>query len=121
MDTIIKIIGIIIILMSILYLAKPDIIKHLMEFFKKGLRVYIIALTRFVLAVVFLLAATQCNHPRLVTALGILFLISGLLVIILGPKKIGPIFEWYLAQPPMIFRILSVITLVFGALVLYAA
>jgi len=79
MNTIIKIVGVLIILISILYLAKPDIIKKLMQFFKKDYRVYLIALVRFVLAVIFLLAATQCHHPRIVTAFGILFLISGLL------------------------------------------
>lgn len=121
LNTIIKIIAILIILTAIWYLIKPDFVKALMRFFAKGNRIYIPALLRFTLAVVFLLAAGQSNHPRIIAVFGIIFIISGLLIVILGPNRIRVIFDWYLNQPTFILRVLAVITLAIGALILYAA
>ncbi len=83
----IKSIGVLFILVGILYLVKPEVFKRLMEFFKKGKRMYFAGLIRFILAVVFLLGASDCYIKWVIAAFGILFLISGLLVFMLGPKK----------------------------------
>ena len=46
MENVIKIIGIIIILIGILFLLKPDVMKKLMGFMKKGRRIYLAGLLR---------------------------------------------------------------------------
>jgi hypothetical protein len=50
MDLVIKIIGILFVLIAIGYFSKPAIITGLMEFFKKGKRMYFAGLIRFALA-----------------------------------------------------------------------
>ena len=75
MDIIIKIIGIAFILLAIVYLLKPDVMKALMEFFKQGRRIYFAGLIRFVLAIIFLLAARECDITWVIVAFGILFII----------------------------------------------
>ena len=121
MATVIKIIGILIILMAILYLIKPDALKWLINFIKKGKRIYFIALLRFALAVLFLLAARDCYIPAGIIAFGILFIISGSLILILGAEKIRTILEWYLKQSALFLRILALIALAIGALIIYFA
>ena len=61
MDIVIKIMGIVLVFLAVLYLLKPDIMKSLMEFFKQGKRIYFAGLIRIVLAIVFLLAARECD------------------------------------------------------------
>ena len=121
MNIAIRIVGIAIVFMAVAYFARPTILRHLMAFFKQGKRIYLVAVTRFVLAIVFLLGANSCNLPWVIIAFGVMFIISGLLIFILGPEKVRQIFEWYEGQSVMILRLLAAIALVIGALVVYSA
>ena len=73
MENVIKIVGIIIVLIGILFLLKPDVMKKLMGFMKKGRRIYLAGLLRFTLSVIFLLGASECNYKWIIAAFGILF------------------------------------------------
>lgn len=121
MATVIKIIGIVFVAISIVYLFKPGVIKWLMEFFKKGKRMYFAGLIRFVLAIVFFLSARECDITWAIVAFGILFLISGLLVFMLGPERLRSIIEWWQKQSTLLFRVLALITLAAGGVIIYCA
>jgi uncharacterized protein YjeT (DUF2065 family) len=107
--------------MTIVYFLKPDIMKRLMEFFKQGRRIYFAALLRLVLAVVFLLTARQCSHFWVIFAFGILFIISGLLIFILGLEKVKSYISWWQKQPLVLLRVMALIGLAIGALIIYSA
>ena len=92
---VIKSLGMLFTLMGIAYLLRPDIIKKLMGFFKKGKRIYFAGLVRFALAVVFLIAARECRYSLIIIVSGLIFLTGGLLIFILGTEKIRRIFDWY--------------------------
>ena len=121
MNIVIKIVGIVIVFAAVMYLLKPDIMKKLMEFFKQGKRIYLIGLIRFALAVILLLGAGQCRFAWVIILLGILFIISGLLIFILGTERVKSILDWYLKQPLTILRLLALIALAIGAVIIYAA
>ena len=118
---VIKSFGMLFALMGIAYLLRPDIIKKLMGFFKKGKRIYFAGLIRFALAVVFFVAARECRYPWIIFASGIIFLISGLLIFMLGPEKIRRILDWYQDQPALIFRIIALVVLIFGVIIILSA
>ena len=117
----IKSLGILFTLMGIVYLLRPDFIKRLMGFFKKGKRIYFAGLIRFALAVVFLIASRECRYPLVIIASGLIFLTGGLLIFVLGPEKIRRIFDWYEQQPFIIFQVIAVVVLVFGMIVIFSA
>ncbi len=121
MDTVVKIIGIVINSIATVYLLKPQFMKQIMEFFKQGKRIYFAALLRLVLAVVFLLAARECDITWVIVLLGILFLISALLIFILGAEKVKSILDWYLKQSLLVLRLFALIALAVGAIIIYAA
>ncbi|MFA5252111.1 MAG: hypothetical protein WC454_05965 [Phycisphaerae bacterium] len=121
MGLVIRIIGVVFVFITILYFLKPDVMKSLMEFFKQGRRVYFAALMRFVLAIVFLLAADQCRYFWVIFAFGVLFIISGLLIFILGLEKVKSYISWWQKQPAMLLRIVALIGLGLGALIIYSA
>lgn len=118
---VIKSLGMLFVLMGIAYLLRPDIIKRFMGFFKKGKRIYFAGLLRFALAVVFLVAARECRYPWIIIASGLIFLTGGLLIFLFGPEKIRRILDWYQEQTALIFRIIAVIVLVFGAIIIFSA
>jgi len=121
MAVVIKIIGAAIILLGLLYFVKPQIMKSLLEFFKKGSRIYIAGLLRLTLAVVFLISATECHIKWVIIVVGILMMLGGLLIFVLGPRRISPILEWWQRQSILLLRVLAIITLAIGALIIYAA
>ena len=118
---VIKILGLVIAAIGIVYIIKPSVMNRIIEFFKKGKRLYIAAPLRLALAVVFLLGARECRYFWVIFALGILFLITGILVLVLGPKKLTPMLEWWLKQPTLLLRLIALITVVFGVIIIISA
>jgi uncharacterized protein YjeT (DUF2065 family) len=118
---VIKSLGMLFTLMGIAYLLKPDIIKRLMGFFKKGKRIYFAGLIRLALAIVFFLGARDCRYFWIIFASGIIFLTGGILIFLLGPEKIRRILDWYQDQPVLIFRIIALIVLAFGIIIILSA
>ena len=121
MDLLIKIIGVVFVGMCILYLLKPEILRSILAFFKFGNRLYIAGVIRLIFAVVFLLAARECKVQWLIFAFGILFLLSAIMVFVLGPKKLVGMLNWYQKQPALVLRITAVTGMILGAIILYAA
>jgi hypothetical protein len=121
MDILIKIVGVAIILMGLLYVAYPSIMLRLIEFFKKGSRIYLAAVIRLALAVLFLIAASACRHPRLVIAFGILFLLGGVSILLLGRKRTTAILDYYGSRPLWLLRVFALVAFAIGALIIYAA
>ena len=121
MDIVIKSLGIVFVIIGFVFLLRPDIMKLLIAFMKRGKRIYFAALLRFVLAVVFLLGAGDCGQKWIIAGLGILFLLGGLLILILGPEKTRGILNWYEGQSLVLFRVVAVVPMIIGAVVIYAA
>jgi len=121
MKVIIQSLGIAFVFIGMLFLIRPDVSKRLTEFFKKGKRIYFVGLVRFVLAVVFLLGARECDITWVIIVFGIVFLLSGLLTFMLGPKRLIPILDWYQRQSSILVRVIAVIILAAGAIVIHSA
>jgi hypothetical protein len=121
MQMIVKIIGIVIIVLSVVYILKPAVPRALIKFFKQGHRMYLAGLIRLIFAVIFLLAAGKCQYPKAIAAFGILFLISALLVFSLGAAKINRYMEWWQKQSDILLRIISLVALAIGSAIIYFA
>lgn len=118
---VIKSLGIVFALIGIAYLLRPDFFKWLIGFFKQGNRMYFAGVIRFILAVIFLVGATECRYFWVILGFGIIFLLSGMLIFMLGPGKIRQMFEWYEKQSNILFRVIAVIIIAVGAVVIYSA
>ncbi len=121
MSTAIKIIGLVIVAIGIVYILKPGVMKRIFEFLKKGNRLYVAAPIRLALAVVFLIGARECGHFWAIFVLGILFLISAILVLVLGPRKLVPMIEWFQGQSEILQRIVALIVLAVGVIIIISA
>jgi cytochrome b subunit of formate dehydrogenase len=121
MATIIQSLGIAFVFVGMLHLLRPDVSKRIVEFFKKGSRVYFVGLIRFALAVVFLLGARECKITWVIMVFGILFLISGLVIFILGPKRLMPVLDWYQRQSSIVIRVIAVIILAVAVVIIRSA
>lgn len=121
MDKVVLCLGIVILLLGIVYVIKPDVIRWLLGFFRQGRRLYLISLVRFTLAVVFLVGARECDITWVIVVFGILFFVSGLLIVGLGLEKVKSILDWWEKQSSVLLRILALVTIAVGAVITYSA
>jgi len=121
MKTAIQVLGVIIAVMGLLYLLKPKVLHGLIDFFKKGSRIYLVGLARFALAIVFLLAARECDLTWVIVVFGILFLVSGIVIFGMGLRRVKALMEWYQGQSPLLLRFVGLIVLAVGIVIMYAA
>jgi hypothetical protein len=121
MQTIIKIIGIVIIIMSVIYLLKPAVPRALIKFFKQGNWIYLAGLIRLVLAILFFMAANQCRKTAAIVFFGVLFLISAMLIFSVPITKMRKYMSWWQGQSDIVLRIASLLGLAIGTAIVYFA
>jgi hypothetical protein len=121
MDIVVKIVGIVIVFLGVLFLLRPDITKKIFDFFGRGRRIYIAGVARLVLAVVFLLAARECDITWVIAVFGILFLISGLSIFMIGAEKLKSMLSWFRNKSPLFIRAMALAVLAIGAVIIYSA
>jgi hypothetical protein len=121
MEKVIKIIGIAIVCLGLVYIARPDILRATMRLFLKGSRLYLAAMLRFALAIIFIMGARHCGVKWIIVFLGLIFLLSGLLIFMMGLQKAKSIIRWHLEQPVFFSRVVAAIVLAVGLIIIYAA
>ena len=67
------------------------------------------------------LAAQGSRHPTVVTGLGLFLIAAGILVLVLGRKRIERWIAWWTTRPLWLVRLSSSATLVFGLALISAA
>jgi len=115
-----KIIGMLMVGMGILIMAKPVTVKKLLEFWKEGNRLYGMAAIRIVIGVIILLAARESTIPWIVVVIGTLPIIGGIIIPIMGLEKNKKIMEIWQGKPNKMYRQLSVVPIAIGALLILA-
>lgn len=116
----VKFIAIVIVGMGILFLLSPKITKPFIGFWKQGKRLYIAGILRISFGIIFLLAASECRLVGIIVALGILFLIGGILIFMLGLERLKSILNWLDRRSFLALRFIGLAVIAIGALVLYS-
>ncbi len=117
----VKIFGIFVIGIGIVYLLNPKIFKPFVNFWIQGNRLYIAGVLRLLIgAIILLSASSQCRWAGVVIGVGILILAGGIIIFILGLAKMKSIISWLNNRPLLILRLIGLITLAVGALLIYS-
>lgn len=109
MQILIKSLGIVLALIAVGYMLRPDMAKRLMFFFQKGKRIYLDGIINFALAVVFFIGSRECRYPLVIFICGIVFMAEGFLIFGFGTKKTTPILEWSREQSEGLFQFVGLI------------
>jgi len=116
----VKLVGILIVVMGIMFLLSPRLLKQYIAYLGKGKRIYLLGILRLVMGVIFVLVAAQCKWNGVITTLGILTLIGGILIFALGLEKVKSMLNWYDRRSALTLRFFGLIALALGALILYS-
>jgi hypothetical protein len=115
-----KIVGVAIIFIGAIVLVKPAVFGVILNFWKKDKNVYLAGVIRLTFGAIFLLAASSCRLPVVITVFGVLMIIGGILIFALGPKRLSAIFDWWQNKPAFIVRLLGFVAFAMGSLIVYS-
>ena len=116
----VKLIGIVMVAMGIIFLVSPTTMRQFMLLCEKGKRVYMMGVLRILFGVIFLLTASQSRIVGVTVTLGILFIIAGVTIFILRLDRIKTMLKWYYGRPLLVLRLIALIVIALGALILYS-
>lgn len=120
MAGVVKLIGIFMIVMGVIYFVKPSSIKKFINFWKREKNIYYGGAINIVIGLVFLVAASQCIVSWFIVVIGIINLAKGVLIFILGKEKIIDIMNKFYKKPLKELRFLGIIALILGVLLIYS-
>ena len=121
MVLIVKLIGIAILVLGVVYLLSPNVMKQCIGFWAKGKRVQMGGGLSLLFGVILLVAASRCAVTWVVATFGVLGLIKGVALFVLGSEKVIAWINWWRERPDPILRLIGVIALTVGALLIYSA
>ncbi len=120
MIILVKLISVIILVEGIVFLLSPKAMKKWVNFWAKEKRLYIGAALALLFGIIFLSIASQCKLPMVLTIMGVMSLIKGIVIFALGPEKMKARLDWWSARPAGTARIIGIIAIAIGALLLYS-
>lgn len=116
----VKLAGIFIVVMGVLYLIKPAAMQQFAKYWMQGNRLYMAGVLNILFSMVFFGAASKCSWPIVINIMGGISLIKGVIAFVSGPKKLGPIIDELMKGSSRVLRLLAIIVLGLGILVIYA-
>ena len=116
----IKLLGVLILLLGISLLMKPEIIFGLIETNIESTSLYIIAIVvRIVFGIIFIIASEESKHPRMMKFMGYLFILAALVFIIMGKADFQNFIGELLQTIKHLARVGGLLGAVFGAFLLH--
>jgi hypothetical protein len=111
-------IGIVIGLVGVTFLIKLDWMKQVIAFWKEGNRVYWAGAIRLTVGIILLAASPAARVPISAGILGLLFLVSGIVIFVMGAEEARKMIGTFESQSSALMRLLAVIVIIFSALIL---
>ncbi len=121
MVTIVKLIAVIFIALGLSFAFNPKSLRKLIEFFCQGIRIYMVAILRIILGIIFLISARECRNTGIMIIIGVIVLFAGILIFILGTEKIAKISGQIINSSDLSLRVISLVPIILGGLILYSA
>lgn len=118
---IIKSIGILIVIWTVLLAALPAIMLRVIEFAKVGKRSYFLGVARIVFGALLLWACPSAHIMWIPAALGALMVLSGIFIFAIGMPRLQAIMTWWSMRGENVRRALAIVGACLGALLIYSA
>ncbi|MFA5293169.1 MAG: DUF2065 family protein [Phycisphaerae bacterium] len=115
-----KIVAILLVVDAIVILFRPDFVKKYAALVAEGAKIYLAAIIKTVLGVIFLFGADKCTYPWVIITFGILALV-GAVFIVAVPQKSRAMAAWAASKSTFTLRFFGLIYLLIGALLVYSS
>ncbi len=112
--------GVLILVLGLKGAIAPAGFVETVTLFQSPPMIYVAAVIRIAIGVLFVVAAPSARLPVVLRTLGVLIAIGGLLTPFMGAEMARPILDWW-ATGLLVPRIFGIVAIGLGVLVLYAA
>ena len=119
MVMLVKLLGVVIVVMGLIFGIKPEIFQRYVKFWNSRKRIVAGGFISLLFGIIFLLAASSCRVPAVIIIFGIWAIIKGIILFVITEKKLNAYLEWWLKKPLSVIRIVGIISLVFGILIIW--
>lgn len=121
MTALVKLIGIVILVVGVIYFVKPAVMKQLIDYISKEPKLKIGGILGILIGIIFLRAASRCSVSWIVFLFGLFAIVKGVLTFVLEKKKVMSILDWFAKKPLEAVRKLALIYIALGVALIYAA
>ena len=119
MAMLVRLLGAVIVVMGLIFGIKPEVFQKYVKFWNSRKRIVIGGIISFLFGVVFLLSASRCRVPAVITILGIWAIIKGIILFVLKERRLSTYLEWWSKKPLSVMRLIGIISLAFGILIIW--
>jgi len=121
MAMLVRLLGAVVVVMGLIFGIKPEVFQKYVKFWNSRKRIVIGGIISFLFGVVFLLSASRCRVPAVITILGIWAIIKGIILFVLKERRLSTYLEWWSKKPLSVMRLIGIISLAFGVLIIWCA
>ncbi len=112
-------VGVFITVMAGLFVVMPARMRAFMRGFISSRQLHLAAMIRIIIGMIFILQAPDSDQPTLLMLLGLLFMLAGVMIPVLGVKRVHWLSSWWLEKPESVLRGWGVLAFVFGSIVIW--
>ena len=113
------IISLLIVAIGVVGILAPEGLLRIGQWSVTSTGLYVIAAFRVGIGLVLLGVASASRTPRTLRVFGVFVLVAGLATPLFGVARAGAVLNWWLAQDPLLLRLLAALLVAFGAFLLY--
>ncbi len=121
MVILVRLFGVLIIAMGIIFTVKQDSFKKYIAFWSREKSIKKGGLVSILIGVIFLIAAPECRLSGVITVLGIWAIIKGVILLLIKQKKINAYLDWWAKKSHTVVRALGFFAIAIGILLIYSA
>ncbi|MFH1360375.1 MAG: hypothetical protein ABIJ41_04980 [Candidatus Omnitrophota bacterium] len=117
MIVLVKLLGGLVIVVGLTIFASPAFTKKIFAFVQHGKNIYYAGVARCVLGIILFICASRSSVPLAAIALGLMFVMSGIVVFAADLRKLKALIASYSEMPALVIRLLGLMAASFGMLV----
>ena len=121
MQHVVSAVGVLIVLAGIVILIAPGKCKKVFLTVAQGKFLYIAAAARVIIGVLFIMAADMTRTPTAIKVIGVLIVAAGVMIPIVGPKKLALFIQLMLVRKDSTLRLFGIVAAAIGAFFVWTA
>jgi len=121
MQHVVSAVGVLIVLAGIAILVAPGKWKKAFTSIAQGKFLYVAAAVRIIIGVLFIMAADLTRTPMATKVIGALIIAAGVMIPVIGPKKLELFIQLMLARKDSTLRLFGIVAVTIGAFFIWTA
>ena len=120
MNLVVSLTGVVIGLLAAIGIFAPFSVLGWIRGWHAPTRYFVAVVQRAILGSLFIWAAPSCRMPKIILLLGVVTLVAAVAILVMGPKRLDAIVNWWLGLPATLVAASFAGAAVFGCFLVYA-